>query len=188
VAEKVYKRSILSQEIPGGAGNHTQDLGAWRTYPGCPLPESDLRDNYPLASSRPREDVVRVHASSDHKGQPTVVATPQDIETWLDLMAATSSWSRGEGGIFRMRELRIFHRGPGGALRHRTHGRHGCSIRVGIREATEIMMDFVVTVLHCTPSYASSSAETPRKRRGGKLKLRIGCFGAEPGLMSQAGA
>jgi phenylacetate-CoA ligase len=45
----------------------------------------------------------------------------------------------------------------------------------------EIMMDFGVTVLHCTPSYALYLAETA-KAKGvvDKLKLRIGCFGAEP--------
>jgi len=41
----------------------------------------------------------------------------------------------------------------------------------------EIMMDFGVTVLHCTPSYALYLAETA-KARGvvDKLNLRIGCW------------
>jgi phenylacetate-CoA ligase len=45
----------------------------------------------------------------------------------------------------------------------------------------EIMQDFGVTVLHCTPSYALYLAETA-KSKGiiDKLKLKIGCFGAEP--------
>jgi phenylacetate-CoA ligase len=45
----------------------------------------------------------------------------------------------------------------------------------------EIMADFGVTVIHCTPSYALYLAETA-KAKGimAKLKLRIGCFGAEP--------
>ena len=45
----------------------------------------------------------------------------------------------------------------------------------------EVMMDFGVTALHCTPSYALYLAETA-KAKGvvDKLKLRIGCFGAEP--------
>jgi phenylacetate-CoA ligase len=43
------------------------------------------------------------------------------------------------------------------------------------------MRDFGVTVLHCTPSYALYLAETA-KAMGvvDELKLRIGCFGAEP--------
>jgi len=45
----------------------------------------------------------------------------------------------------------------------------------------EIMIDFGVTALHCTPSYALYLAETAKaKGMVDKLKLKIGCFGAEP--------
>jgi phenylacetate-CoA ligase len=43
------------------------------------------------------------------------------------------------------------------------------------------MRDFGTTVLHCTPSYALYLAETAKaKGTLDSLKLRIGCFGAEP--------
>ena len=45
----------------------------------------------------------------------------------------------------------------------------------------EIMIDFGVTALHCTPSYALYLAETVAEMgAAGDLSLKIGCFGAEP--------
>src|SRR5512137_2324349 len=49
----------------------------------------NLRENYPFGLfAVPRDDVVRVHASSGTTGKPTVVGyTRNDIETWSDMMA-----------------------------------------------------------------------------------------------------
>ena len=46
--------------------------------------KSDLRDNYPFGMfAVPREQVMRVHASSGTTGKPTVVGyTAKDIDTW----------------------------------------------------------------------------------------------------------
>src|SRR3974377_1389459 len=51
--------------------------------------KTDLRDNSPCKMfAVPREQVVRVHASSGTTGKPTVVGyTQKDISTWCDLMA-----------------------------------------------------------------------------------------------------
>ena len=51
--------------------------------------KADLRDTYPFGLfAVPREDVVRLHASSGTTGKPTVVGyTRGDMETWTDLMA-----------------------------------------------------------------------------------------------------
>ena len=48
-----------------------------------------LRDNYPFGMfAVPREQVVRVHASSGTTGKPTVVGYTQgDIDRWADLVA-----------------------------------------------------------------------------------------------------
>src|SRR5260221_12291511 len=49
----------------------------------------DLRDNYPFGMfAVPREQVLRIHASSGTTGKPTVVGySRRDLETWADLMA-----------------------------------------------------------------------------------------------------
>src|SRR5690349_18039471 len=51
--------------------------------------KSDLRDAYPFGLlAVPREQLVRVHASSGTHGKPTVVGyTRADLETWTELMA-----------------------------------------------------------------------------------------------------
>jgi len=51
--------------------------------------KTDLRDNYPFGMfAVPREQVLRVHASSGTTGRPTVVGyTRRDLDLWSDLMA-----------------------------------------------------------------------------------------------------
>src|SRR2546422_3624477 len=51
--------------------------------------KADLRDNFPFGLfAVPREDVLRLHASSGTTGKPTVVGyTRGDLDRWSDLMA-----------------------------------------------------------------------------------------------------
>ena len=51
--------------------------------------KSDLRDNYPFGMfAVPREQILRLHASSGTTGKPTVVGyTKGDLNIWADLMA-----------------------------------------------------------------------------------------------------
>src|SRR5437667_9620205 len=51
--------------------------------------KSDLRDTYPFGLfAVPREQLLRLHASSGTTGKPTVVGYTQgDLDRWTDLMA-----------------------------------------------------------------------------------------------------
>ncbi|MCW5638055.1 MAG: phenylacetate--CoA ligase, partial [Rubrivivax sp.] len=62
--------------------------------------KADLRDNYPFGMfAVPREQVVRVHASSGTTGKPTVVGyTRADIDHWADLVARSIRASGGRAG------------------------------------------------------------------------------------------
>src|SRR5215467_4978579 len=53
--------------------------------------KADLRDNYPFGLfAVPREQLLRLHASSGTTGKPTVVGyTRADLDLWSDLMART---------------------------------------------------------------------------------------------------
>src|SRR5438094_4023542 len=53
--------------------------------------KSDLREHYPFGLfAVPREEIVRVHASSGTKGKPTVVGyTAGDMDVWREVMART---------------------------------------------------------------------------------------------------
>ena len=62
--------------------------------------KKDLRDNYPFGLfAVPREQVVRIHASSGTTGKPTVVGyTKNDIDTWADLVARSIRAAGGRPG------------------------------------------------------------------------------------------
>ena len=62
--------------------------------------KADLRDNYPFGMfAVPREQVVRIHASSGTTGKPTVVGyTRNDIDTWATVMARSIRAAGGRAG------------------------------------------------------------------------------------------
>src|SRR4029079_5772563 len=62
--------------------------------------KAELRDNYPFGMfAVPREQVVRIHASSGTTGRPTVVGyTREDLATWSSLMARSIRAAGGRPG------------------------------------------------------------------------------------------
>src|SRR5260221_10010672 len=62
--------------------------------------KSELRDNFPFGLfAVPREDVLRLHASSGTTGKPTVVGyTRGDLQLWSDLMARCLACMGGKPG------------------------------------------------------------------------------------------
>lgn len=187
VAEKVYKSVPFYHRKFQEAGVAPEDIKSLADISRLPTTrKQDLRDNYPFGLfAVPREEVVRVHASSGTTGKPTVVGyTAKDIETWSDLMARDFVMVGVEKkDIFQNAvNYGFFTGGLGVHYGIEKMGAMAVPSGVGNTERQlEIMMDFGVTVLHCTPSYALYLAETA-KARGvvDKLNLRIGCFGAEP--------
>jgi phenylacetate-CoA ligase len=187
VVETVYENVPFYQNKFKQAGISPQDIKSLKDLAKLPTTKKqDLRDNYPFGLfAVPREQVVRVHASSGTTGKPTVVGyTAKDIETWSDLMARDFTMVGVEkGDIFQNAvNYGFFTGGLGVHYGIERMGAMAVPSGVGNTERQlEIMMDFGVTVLHCTPSYALYLAETA-KAKGvvDKLKLRIGCFGAEP--------
>src|SRR4051812_31514574 len=71
-------------------GVHPDDLKTLADLARFPFTgKADLRANYPFGMfAVPRDQVVRVHASSGTTGKPTVVGyTQPDIDHWADLVA-----------------------------------------------------------------------------------------------------
>ena len=62
--------------------------------------KATLRDNYPFGMfAVPREDVVRLHASSGTTGKPTVVGyTRDDLDMWADVVARSIRAAGGRRG------------------------------------------------------------------------------------------
>jgi phenylacetate-CoA ligase len=149
--------------------------------------KDDLRSAYPYGMfAAPMRDIVRVHSSSGTTGQITVVGyTRGDIDRWSDLMARTYACA----GVSADDVVQVTY---GYGLFTGGLGAHYGSERLGAltipvsggntKRQVQILKDFGVTVLACTPSYALLIAETamdmgidPRD-----LPIRVGVFGAEP--------
>ena len=149
--------------------------------------KEDLRDTYPFGLfAVPREQVIRLHASSGTTGKATVVGyTQRDLSTWTDLMARSMACAGARPGD-------IVHNGygyglfTGGLGAHYGAERLGCTVVPVSGGMTErqvtLLQDFGAHVLCATPSYALNIAEVA-EGMGVDLRalpLRIGIFGAEP--------
>lgn len=149
--------------------------------------KSDLRDNYPFGLfAVPMNKVNRLHASSGTSGKSTVVGyTKKDLTTWSDLMARCFfAVGIRPGDVFQnAANYGLF---TGGLGIHAGAERLGCTVvpsgTGSTQKQIEMIKDFGVTVMHCTPSYALYISETAKKLgiEPGELPLRIGLFGAEP--------
>ena len=149
--------------------------------------KTDLRDNYPFGMfAVPREQLLRVHASSGTTGKPTVVGyTKRDLDTWADLMARCFACAGALPGdiVHNAYGYGLF---TGGLGAHYGAERLGCTVVPisggGTERQVTLINDFKASVLCATPSYALNIAEIAQKM-GVDLKqsaLRVGLFGAEP--------
>src|SRR6516165_8893973 len=149
--------------------------------------KADLRDSYPFGMfAVPRDQVIRVHASSGTTGRPTVVGyTRRDLDLWSDLMARSLACAGAMPGdiVHNAYGYGLF---TGGLGAHYGAERLGCTVVPVSGGATErqvtLLRDFGADVLCATPSYALNIAEVAAGT-GVDLKaapLRIGVFGAEP--------
>lgn len=149
--------------------------------------KDDLRSAYPYKMfAAPMRDIVRVHSSSGTTGQITVVGYTQgDIDRWADLMARTYACA-GAGPDDVVQVTYGYGLFTGGLGAHYGSERLG-ALTVPVsggntKRQVQILKDFGVTVLACTPSYALLIAETALEMGIDvrDLPLRVGVFGAEP--------
>jgi phenylacetate-CoA ligase len=149
--------------------------------------KKDLRDAYPFGMfAVPREQCVRIHASSGTTGKPTVVAyTQNDIDTWAHLVARSIRASGAQPGD-------MVHVSYGYGLFTGGLGAHYGAEKLGLtvvpfgggqtERQVQLIMDFKPTIIMVTPSYMLAIADE-MQRQGidpRSTSLRIGIFGAEP--------
>ena len=149
--------------------------------------KTDLRDSYPFGMfAVPMNQINRIHASSGTSGKSTVVGyTKKDLAIWANLMARCFYMvGVRPGDVFQnAANYGLF---TGGLGIHAGAERLGCvAVPAGTgstQKQIEMIRDFGVKVMHCTPSYALYIAETCKKMgiEPGTLPLKIGLFGAEP--------
>lgn len=145
--------------------------------------KSDLRDAYPFGMLRvPRDECVRIHASSGTRGKATIVAyTQADIDLWADCCArAIAAAGGGPGTLVHIAYgYGLF---TGGLGFHYGAERLGCTVVPASSGNTprqaQLIEDLGAEILCCTPSYALAISD--HVQDAGRLKLRAGLFGAEP--------
>jgi phenylacetate-CoA ligase len=149
--------------------------------------KDDLRSAYPYGMfAVPLRDIVRVHSSSGTTGQVTVVGyTRGDIDRWSDLMARTFACAgASEDDIVQVTYgYGLFTGGLGVHYGSERLGALTIPVSGGnTKRQVQILKDFGVTVLACTPSYALLIGETAMEMGidPHELPLRVGVFGAEP--------
>ena len=170
------------------AGVHPHDLRSLEDLAKFPFTvKDDLRANYPFGMfAVPREQVVRVHASSGTTGKPTVVGyTAQDIDTWAQLMARSIRAAGGKPGdiVHIAYGYGLF---TGGLGAHYGAERLGCTVVPmsggQTQKQVQLICDFKPDLIMVTPSYLLAIAEE-FVRQGldpAASSLRIGILGAEP--------
>jgi phenylacetate-CoA ligase len=169
-------------------GVHPRDLVTLADLARFPFTaKADLRANYPFGMfAVPREQVVRVHASSGTTGKPTVVGyTRKDIDTWATVMARSIRAAGGRPGdiLHVAYGYGLF---TGGLGAHYGAEKLGCTVIPMSGGQTEkqvqLITDFKPAIIMVTPSYMLAIAEE-MERQGLDPKacsLQIGIFGAEP--------
>ena len=156
------------------------------------ITKQDMRDNYPFGLfAVPKDQLVRIHASSGTTGKPTVVGyTKKDLEIWTECVSRIAAM----GGATEKDVAQICF-GYGmftGALGlHFGLENMGAAIVPSSTGNTEkqimFMKDFGTTLLVATPSYALRIGEVakqmgidPKK----DLQVKIGLVGSE--LLTEA--
>ncbi|MEY4021382.1 MAG: phenylacetate--CoA ligase [Pseudomonadota bacterium] len=177
-----YRKSFDDQ------GTHPDDLKTLSDLSKFPFTtKADLRANYPFGMfAVPREQVVRIHASSGTTGKPTVVGyTQEDIDTWSSLVARSIRASGGRAGdiVHVAYGYGLF---TGGLGAHYGAEKLGCTVIPMSGGQTEkqvqLINDFRPDIIMVTPSYMLNLIEE-FERQGldpAASSLRIGIFGAEP--------
>ena len=170
------------------AGVHPEDLRTLADLRKFPFTtKADLREAYPFGMlAVPREQCVRIHASSGTTGKPTVVAyTRNDIETWSNVMARSIRAAGARPG-------EMVHVSYGYGLFTGGLGAHYGAEKLGLtvvpfgggqtERQVQLIADFKPDIIMVTPSYMLAIADE-FERQGldpRESSLRLGIFGAEP--------
>ena len=167
------------------AGLHPDDIKTLEDVRKIPFTnKSDLRDGYPFGFlAVPMNQVNRIHTTSGTTGKPTVVAyTKHDLDAWAELLARNFTMVGLKAGD-------IFQNAANYALFTGGLGIHMGAEKIGAavipsgtgnsKRQIEMIEDFQVTALHCTPSYAMHLTEVAEEMHADLSSLKVGCFGAE---------
>ena len=171
------------------AGIKPEDIRGLEDLKYLPFMEkTDLRDYYPFQLfASTKKDIIRVQGSSGTTGKPIISGyTRNDVEVWSEMMARTltAAGCTDEDIVQVTYGLGLFTGGFGAYQGADKLGAMVIPMSSGNTQRQITMMkDLGTTILCCTPSYATYLGETIREMGidpAKDLKLKAGCFGAEP--------
>ena len=152
------------------AGVHPREVKSLTDLARFPFTtRKDLRANYPFGMfAVPREEIIRVHASSGTTGQPTVVGyTRADLELWATVMARSIRAAGGRAGD-------IIHVSSAYGLSTGGLGAHYGAERLGatvvplsegmIERQVQLIVDFKPDIIMATPSYMLAMADAMERQ------------------------
>ena len=183
-----YANSPVYRAKFDAAGVHPDDCRSLADLAKFPFTsKADLRDNYPFGMfAVPRDQIVRIHASSGTTGKPTVVGyTQNDIDVWSHVVARSIRAAGARRGD-------MVHVSYGYGLFTGGLGAHYGAEKLGLtvvpfgggqtERQVQLIQDFRPDIIMVTPSYMLAIADE-FERQGlnpADSSLRIGIFGAEP--------
>jgi phenylacetate-CoA ligase len=184
----VYERVPFYQEQFKRLGLKPGDIRSVEDLPKLPFTQKqDLKDQYPFGLlAVPREQVIRVHASSGTTGKPTVVSyTRNDIDLFAEVMARSLVAAGARPGM-------LLHNAYGYGLFTGGLGIHYGGEKLGMtvvpvsggmtqRQIT-LILDLKPEVIGCTPSYGQTLGEEFKKLgiAPEDISLKYAVMGAEP--------
>ena len=186
--QHAYDNSPVYRRKFDAAGVHPQDCRSLSDLAKFPFTsKADLRDSYPFGMfAVPRDQVVRVHASSGTTGKPTVVGyTARDIDTWATVVARSIRAAGARRGD-------MVHVSYGYGLFTGGLGAHYGAEKLGLtvvpfgggqtERQVQLIQDFKPDIIMVTPSYMLAIADEMQRQglSAADGSLRIGIFGAEP--------
>ena len=187
--KREYENVPMYRARMDAAGIKPEDIRGLDDLKYLPFTEkTDLRDYYPFGLlASPKKDIIRIQGSSGTTGKPIVSGyTRNDIAIWSEMMARTltAAGATCEDVVQVTYGLGLFTGGFGAYQGADKLGAMVIPMSSGNTQRQITMMkDLGTTILCCTPSYATYLGETIREMGidpGKDLKLKAGCFGAEP--------
>lgn len=186
--KRVYEKVEPYRRKMDECGIKPEDIKSLKDLSRLPfVTKQDLRDNYPFGLfAVPREELLRIHASSGTTGKPTVVGyTKGDMDTWTECVSRIAC-----AGGAKPDDVAQICFGYGmftGALGlHYGLENIGATIVPSSTGNSEkqimYMKDFGTSLLVATPSYALRLAEVAREMGVDPktdLKVKIGLVGSE---------
>ena len=185
---RVYERVEPYRKKMDEAGVRPEDITSLDDLKRLPfVTKQDLRDNYPFGLfAVPKEELVRIHASSGTTGKPTVVGyTDGDMKVWTECVSRIAC--AGGASATDVAQICFGYGMFTGALGlHYGLENIGAAIVPSSTGNSEkqlmYMKDFGTTLLVATPSYALRLAEVAREvgiDPKTDLSVRIALVGSE---------